>query len=61
MTLGKRKTSRQKELWISYNDLPRHSSHPFYEKVNQVLRQHNFDEFAESLFAPYYTENTVVY
>lgn len=58
MALGKRKTTKQQELWISFKDLPRSSSHPFYERVNKILRQHNFDEFAEALFSPYYTEGT---
>lgn len=53
MALGKRKT-RQEDLFIPTAQLTSGPGHPFYFKLNQVLADGGFDEFTETLCAPYY-------
>jgi transposase len=55
MALGTRKT-KQDELFIPTAQLITGPGHPFYAKLNEVLAQAGFDEFAEKLCAPYYKE-----
>jgi transposase len=54
MAMGKRKTCRQQPLFLAATDLPRTSAHPFYERLNQILAQHQFDPFVEGLCQPFY-------
>jgi hypothetical protein len=37
-------------------DLPTAASHPFYRRLNQLLREHGFDDFAEGRCASFYAE-----
>jgi hypothetical protein len=55
MALGKRKP-KQDELFIPTVQLATGPGHPFYRKLNQVLADGGFDDFAETLCAPYYKE-----
>ena len=55
MALGKRKP-RQDELFIATAKLATGPGHPFYAKLNRVLAESGFDDFAERLCAPYYKE-----
>ncbi len=55
MALGKREASQQ-DFWIATQDLPTSPGHPFYQKLNEVLRAASFDRFAEEVCAPYYAE-----
>ena len=55
MALGKRKP-KQVELFIPTVQLTTGPGHPFYSKLNQVLAQGGFDDFTETLCAPYYKE-----
>jgi len=55
MALGKQEASQQ-DFWIATQDLPTSPGHPFYQKLNEVLRAASFDRFAEELCAPYYAE-----
>jgi hypothetical protein len=48
MALGKRKRERQPAMWMTTTDLPTAASHPFYRRLNHLLREHGFDEFAEA-------------
>jgi len=41
-------------LWIATNELPATGGHPFYQRLNQLLDQHGFDEFVEAQCAPFY-------
>jgi transposase len=34
------------------------ASHPFYTRLNQLLRQHGFDDFAEAKCGSFYAETT---
>jgi transposase len=56
MAMGKRKKEQQASLWISTTDLPRSASHPFYQKLNQVLSANGFDTFVEELCRKFYAE-----
>src|SRR5438132_3054243 len=56
MAMGKRKRDRQPAMWVPTTDLPTAASHPFYRRLNQLLRQHRFDDFAEAQCASFYAE-----
>jgi len=57
MAMGRRKDrARTPGLWIATNELPRIGGHPFYQRLNQVLEVHRFDEFVEAQCAPFYAE-----
>jgi transposase len=53
MSLGRRQP-QQHDLWIATADLPRSPGHPFYQKLNRLLSEANFDTWLEHLCAPYY-------
>ena len=48
MSMGKRKRDRQPAMWVTTKDLPTTASHPFYRRLNQLLREHGFDDFVEA-------------
>src|ERR1051325_9262599 len=48
MARGKRKRDRQPTMWVTTTDLPTAASHPFYRRLNQLLREHGFDDFFEA-------------
>jgi hypothetical protein len=48
MAMGKRKRDRQPSMWVATTDLPTAVSHPFYARLNQLAREHGFDDFAEA-------------
>ena len=54
MALGQRDTERQQELWVATAKLPTSIGHVFYDALNRVLRDGQFDNFAESLCKPFY-------
>ena len=56
MSMGKRKRQQQGFLFIATTDLPKQGGHPFYERVNEILKRCNFDEFVESLCEPHYAD-----
>jgi len=57
MAMGRRKNrARTPGLWIAANELPPTGGHPFYQRLNQVLDAHAFDEFVEAQCAPFYAE-----
>lgn len=43
-------------MWVATTDLPTAASHPFYQRLNQLLREHGFDEFVEAQCAVFYAE-----
>jgi len=55
MALGKRKRQQQ-EAWVATCDLPQSPGHPFYEKLNGLLAEAKFDDYAEELCRPYYAD-----
>ena len=56
MAMGKRTRDRQPTLWVTTTDLPTAASHPFYRRLNQLLREHGFDDFVEVQCAGFYAE-----
>jgi hypothetical protein len=56
MAMGKRKRNRQPAMWVTTTDLPTAASHPFYRRLNQLLREHGFDDFVEAQCAAFYAE-----
>jgi transposase len=48
MSMGKRKREQQPVMWITTTDLPTAASHPFYRRLNQLLREHGFDDFVDA-------------
>ena len=53
MAMGTRR-ERQEELWIPTCTLARPASHPFYQRLNQLLAEHDFDRFAEGQCRRFY-------
>ena len=35
-------------MWVSTTDLRTAASHPFYRRLNQLLREHGFDDSVEA-------------
>jgi transposase len=55
MAMGRRKT-RQEEFWVATADLAKSPGHPFYDRLNKLLVEHNFDRFAEGLCEKFYAK-----
>jgi transposase len=53
MAMGTRR-EHQEELWIPTCTLTRPASHPFYERLNQLLAKHDFDRFVEGQCQRFY-------
>src|SRR6202051_4152260 len=48
MAMGRRKKRvRQEGLWTPTAALPVSASHPFYQRLNQILDEKKFDEYVE--------------
>jgi len=58
MAMG-RKRARQEPLWIPTGELPRTRGHVFYDRVNEILKNEKFDEFAETECARFYKSETM--
>jgi len=56
MAIGKRKSTRQQDLWVATSELTRSAGHPFYERVNRLLAGAGFDAFVEARCAKFYAE-----
>jgi transposase len=56
MSMGKRKRARATELWVPTTDLPVAPSHPFYRRLNDLLRLGDFDRFVEGACQQFYAE-----
>ena len=56
MAMGKRKRHRQPTMWVATTDFQTSASHPFYTRLNQLLREHGLDDFAEAQCAGFYAE-----
>jgi len=49
MAMGRRrKRERQEGLWTPTAALPVGASHPFYQRLNQILDEKKFDEHVEA-------------
>jgi transposase len=56
MSMSKRRTQRQQELWICATDIVTPAGHPFYQALNRLLEEHAFDAFVEERCAAFYAE-----
>jgi hypothetical protein len=54
--MGKRQRERQPSLWVATTDFATAASHPFCTRLNQLLREHGFDDFAERQCAAFYAD-----
>ena len=58
MSMGRRK-GIQGSMWVAYNEIQRGPGHRLYEKLNDLLREAEFDRKAEELCAAYFeADNT---
>ena len=53
----RRQRQRQEQMWIAQQELAKGPAHPFYKRVNELLEERKFDEFAERECAKFYAEN----
>jgi transposase len=53
MAMGTRR-EQQEELWIPTCALARPASHPFYERLSELLAEHDFDRFVEAKCRGFY-------
>jgi transposase len=56
MAMGTRDKERQEPLWVAATSVARSPGHPFYEALNRMLDEAEFDEFVEEQCAPFYAE-----
>jgi transposase len=54
MAIGKRKQERQATLWIPTGEIPSAPAHPFYKRLNEILKQNAFDDFVERICTKFY-------
>ena len=54
--MKKKKKSCQETLWIPHDAVASSPGHPFYEELERVLREEEFDSFVESKCSPYYAK-----
>jgi transposase len=54
MGMGRRNTERQQELWVPTHDLASAPRHVFYERLNRLLADADFDEWIENRCCDYY-------
>ena len=56
MSMKRQPESRQASLWIAHDEIAATPGHPFYEKLERILRDEGFDAFVEDLCAPFYSK-----
>jgi len=56
MALGKRQDEKQKDLFVAAISIPKSPGHPFYKRLNELLKVAGFDEWTEKLCAPFYAD-----
>lgn len=56
MALGRRRSSHQGELFVTSADLPQSPGHAFYDRLNALLAEAEFDRFVEDLCRPHYAD-----
>src|ERR1700751_4638487 len=57
MSMGTRKDrERQEDLWITHQELAAAPSHPFYQRLSELLDSGKFDEYVEQECAKFYAE-----
>jgi transposase len=56
MAMGRRKVERQEALFVTAAQLRRSPGHPFYQALNALLAEANFDRWIEGRCLPYYEQ-----
>jgi transposase len=56
MSMGRRPSEQQPDLWVPTTELPRSPGHVFYDKLNCLLAEATFDRYVEDLCQPYYAD-----
>ena len=56
MAMGKPPRDRQPTMWVPTTELPTSARHPFYARLNQLLRDRAFDDFVETQCRWFYAE-----
>jgi len=56
MALGRKSKQQQKQLWIEADSLPNIPRHVFYDKLNGLLDDGDFDGWIENLCASFYSD-----
>jgi transposase len=54
MSMGRRRTEQQPDLWVPTAELPRSPGHAFYDQLNLLLAEAGFDRHVEDLCLPHY-------
>jgi transposase len=54
MSMGRRQVEQQHDLRVPLSALPRSPGHPFYDQLNRLLAEADFDRHVEDLCQPYY-------
>ena len=58
MSMGKRAAERQPGLFVATGDLARSPGHPFYDRLNELLLENDFDAFVEDRCKGFYASKT---
>ena len=56
MSMSRRRLEHQPNLWLNAAEIATSPGHPFYERLNQLLREHGFDRFVEDRCVSFYAE-----
>ena len=56
MSLGRKSQQTQKQFWIEVDSLPDVPRHVFYDKLNELLAEGDFDRWIERTCEPYYAK-----
>ena len=56
MSMGRRPSEHQPDLWVATTELPRSPGHAFYDRLNQLLDEAGFDRHVEALCQPHYAD-----
>jgi transposase len=56
MSMGRQDRERQSEMWLASHRVARSPGHPFYTRLNEVMKTASFDRQVEKLCAPFYTK-----
>jgi transposase len=56
MSMGRRRAEHQADFWVPTADLPQSPGHAFYERLNRLLAEADFDRHVEDLCKPYYAD-----
>lgn len=56
MAMGRHAKEQQGTMWIPAAEVAPGPGHPFYQRLNEILDQHGFDEWVESQCQKFYAE-----